>query len=204
MKTKASVKQILIDFIYIREQLAQLFKGRKDYEPIINFLCSKEYLDEELDIPFPKIKDVEEASGMKNHTLRKLLLKMHSEIFSYDRRLNLNFNKTIYHFYIRLHEYRCDFTMNYLTHLPRIGENISLPFIKSTMPLTSFYVENIRHEFEGSTQIVIISLKVGNYNEYWRYMRDRATELRKIGINELYDLNEMELKNLIYKENPHL
>ncbi len=203
MKNQVSVKQIVIDFIYIRDQLKELFKEKEKYQPIIDFLHAKDYLDEDLELPFPKIKEVEEVTGLKNHTLRKLLLKMHGEIFNYDRKLNLNFNKVIYHFYIRFHDYRCDFTRNQLTHLPRIGENISLPFIKSLIPLTSFYVENIRHEFEGTNQIVIISLKVGDYNEYWRYMKDRAKELKEIGINEFYDLSESELKKIIYAKNPY-
>ncbi|MEO8255187.1 MAG: hypothetical protein ABI554_12470, partial [Flavobacterium sp.] len=182
----------------------ELFKDKIEYKPIVDFLLAKDYLDDDLNIPFPKMKDVEEGTGIKSYTLRKILLKMHSEIFSYDtNRLNLKFNNVLYHFYIRFFDYRCDFTISKISHLPRIGENIRLPFVSATMPLTSFYVENIMYEFENDTQNVTITLKVGDYNEYWKFMYDRALELNEIGIMEKYNLSETELKNKIYSKNPY-
>jgi hypothetical protein len=83
MKDTVSIKQIVIDFIYIREQLKELFKDKIEYQPIIEFILAKDYLNDDLDIPFPKIKDVEEGTGLKSHTLRKLLLQMHERIFNY-------------------------------------------------------------------------------------------------------------------------
>lgn len=62
MKTPISIKRIVIDFMYIREQLKEFFRDKKEYQPIIEFLHAKDYLDEELDIPFPKIK----RSGIRN------------------------------------------------------------------------------------------------------------------------------------------
>lgn len=84
MKTQVSIKQIIIDFIYIGNQLKELFKDRKEYQSIIEFILAKDYLNEDLNIPYPKLKDVEAATGLKSHILRKLLLKMHTEIFTYD------------------------------------------------------------------------------------------------------------------------
>ena len=59
------------------------------------------------------------------------------------------------------------------------------------------------HEFENDTQNITITLKVGDYNEYWKFMYDRALELNEIGIMEKYDLSERELKNKIYSKNPY-
>ena len=42
MKNPVSLKQIVIDFIYIKEQLAELFKNEKQYHVIIDFLIAKE------------------------------------------------------------------------------------------------------------------------------------------------------------------
>ncbi|AOZ97968.1 MULTISPECIES: hypothetical protein [Flavobacterium] len=58
MKTQVSVKHIVIDFIYLKNQLKDLFKDKKEYQPIIDFLYDKDYLDDELDFPFPKLKDI--------------------------------------------------------------------------------------------------------------------------------------------------
>lgn len=65
MKNQVSVKQIVIDFIYLKEQLRELFQEKKEYEPIVEFLLAKDYLDDDLDLPFPKMKDVGEGSGFK-------------------------------------------------------------------------------------------------------------------------------------------
>lgn len=198
MKSQVSAKQIVIDFIYINSQLKDLFKDNNEYHPIIKFLCDKDYLDDELDIPFPKLKDVEEATGIKSHTLRKLLLKMHSEVFNSESKVNLNFIKVTYRFYMKFYDQSCYFEVDHLPHLPRIGEKINLPFTKSCIDINSFYIENIIHELINDTQVISLWLKVGNYNEYWRFMKDRAIELREIGFKELYDLEEEALKQKIY------
>ena len=70
MNDTPSIKQILIDFIYIREQLKILFKDKIEYQPIVDFLLAKDYLDDDLEIPFPRMKDIEEATGLKSHMLK--------------------------------------------------------------------------------------------------------------------------------------
>lgn len=200
METKVSIKQIIIDFIYIGNQLKELFKDRKEYQSIIEFILAEDYLNEDLNIPYPKLKDAEVATGFKSYILRKLLLKMHSEIFTYERKLNLSFKNVLYHFYISYFDYRCQFTVDYLTHLPRIGDSISVPFVSASIPINYFYVEDIKHELENNTQIVIITLKVGSFSEYFRYMKDRALELGEIRFNDNYDLREDEIKKIIYSK----
>lgn len=200
MKTQVSIKQIIIDFIFIGNQLKEFFKDRKEYLPIIEFINAENYLDEDLQIPYPKIKDVETATGLKTHTLRKFLLQMHSEIFTYERKLNLSFKNIIYHFYISYFDYRCQFTVDYLTHLPRIGDSMSLPFVSALIPINYFYVQDIKHELENNTQIIIITLKVGSHSEYYSYMKDRALELGEISFRDSYELSEDKIKEIIYSK----
>jgi hypothetical protein len=203
MKTQVSIKQILKDFIYLGKQLKVLFKSNEEYKLIIDFVLAKDYLDDDLDLPFPTLKEAEEVTGIKSHTLRKVLLKMHNEIFTYERKINLNFKKVLYHFYISYFDHRCQFTVDYLHHLPRVGEGISLPFVSALIPINYFYVDDIKHEFENDNQIVIITLKVGSYSEYYRYMKDRALELREISNNDYYNLNDSEIKKIIYTKNTY-
>lgn len=203
MSNQISVKRIVIDFIYIREQLKELFKDKKEYQPIIDFLHAKDYLDDELDLPYPKLKEVEVETGLKPHVLRKLLLEMHNQIFDYTGKYKLSFSKVLYHFYIKYFDSSCYFTVDKLEHLPRIGESMSLPFVSAQISLNWFYVEDVRHEFESNTQNIYLTLKVGQYNEYWRFMKDKAIELNEIGLRELYSLSESELKRRIYTKNPH-
>ena len=200
MKTQVSIKQIIIDFIFIGNQLKEFFKDREEYLPIIEYINAENYLDEKLQIPYPKMKDIETATGLKTHILRKFLLQMHSEIFTYERKLNLSFKNIIYHFYISYFDYQCQFSVDYLTHLPRIGDSMSLPFVSALIPINYFYVQDIKHELENNTQIIIITLKVGSHSEYYSYMKDRALELGEISFRESYELNENEIKKIIYSK----
>lgn len=204
METQVSIKHLLIDFIYLRNQLNVLFKERKEYQAIIEFITAKDYLDDELDLPFPKLKELEEATKIKMHTLRKLLLKMHSEIFTYDAKYSLSYKKVIYHFHVSfLNNYSCQFTVNHLVHLPKVGETISLPFIKATLPVNYFHVEDIKHELENDTQIITITVKSGSYSEYYNFMKDRALELGEIHFTVMYKLREDEIKKIIYTRSPY-
>jgi len=200
MTTQVSIKQIIIDFIFIGNQLKDLLKDRNEYQSIIDCILAEDYLNEDLNIPYPKLKDVEIATGLKSHTLRKTLLKMHSEIFTYERKLNLSFKNVLYHFYISYFNYSCQFTVDYLIHLPRIGDSMSLPFVSALIPINYFYVDDIKHELENNTQIVIITLKVGSFSEYFRYMKDRALELGEISFRDSYQLTEYEIKKIIYSK----
>jgi hypothetical protein len=203
MKTQVSIKQILKDFIYLGKQLKVLFKSNEEYKLIIDFVLAKDYLDDDLDLPFPTLKEAEAFTGLKSHILRKLLLKMHSEIFNYDSKTNLSFKKIIYHFHITFFEHRCQFTVDYLAHVPKIGESIRLPFVSALIPLNYFYVDDIRHEFENDNQIVIIILKVGSYNEYYKFMKDKALELNKIQSWDMYSKSEDEIKKIIYAKDQY-
>lgn len=201
MKNQVSVKKIIIDFIYIKDQLKILFSDKKQYKTIIDFLHAKDYLDDNLDLPFPKLKEIETEIGIKPHILRKLLLEMHNQIFDFTGHYKLSFNKVLYHFYIKYYDRTCYFTLDKLEHLPRIGDSVSLPFVSAIIDLNWFYVEDVKHEFENNTQNIYLTLSVGQYNEYWRFMKDRAIELKEIGFGELYSLNETQLKNKIYTKN---
>lgn len=201
MKNPVSLKQIVIDFIYIKEQLTELFKNEKQYHVIIDFLIAKDYLNDDLDLPFPKVKDIEEATGLKTHTLRKLLLEMHEQIFGFANVKSLDFKKVLYHFNIHYYGSSFTFTISKLEHLPRVGENISLPFIKAITNINWFYVEEIKHEFENTTQNVHLTLKVGEFNSYWQFRKDQALALKEIGLAEVMHSSETELKRKVYSRN---
>ena len=111
MKSTVSVKHIVTDFIHISEQLRELFNGQEQFQPILDFILAKDYLDDDLDIPFPKLKDLVEGTGIKPYILRKLLLQMYNQIFNYESRLKLRFDKTLYHFYVKFYDQYCYFTV---------------------------------------------------------------------------------------------
>jgi hypothetical protein len=204
MKSTVSVKHIVTDFIHISEQLRELFNGQEQFQPIVDFILAKDYLDDDLDIPFPKLKDLEEGTGIKPYILRKLLLQMYNQIFNYESHLKLRFDKTLYHFYVKFYDQYCYFTVDKLDCLPRIGEQISLPFIKASMDINWFYVDGIKHEFEGNTQNIHLTLKVGEYNSYWRFRKDQAIEQKEIGHYDISNSrDDYELKDKVYFKKNH-
>lgn len=72
---------------------------------------AKDYLNDDLDITFSKVKDIEEATGLKTHTLRKLLLEMHEQISGFANVKSLDFKKVLYHFNIYYYGSSCSFTI---------------------------------------------------------------------------------------------
>lgn len=203
MKSKVSVKQIIIDVIYLRNQLKAHLKDRAEYKPIIDFVFAKDYLNEDLEIPYPKLKEVEADTGLKSHKLRKLLIDLHTEIFTYERKLNLSFQKILYNFHISFFDHYCEFTVDFINHIPKVGETISLPFVSASLPVNHFYVNEIRHELVDDTQIINFYLKVGSYSQYFHFMKDRALELNEISFDEFIRLSESELKKIIYSRSPY-
>lgn len=84
-----------------------------------------------------------------------------------------------------------------MNHLPRIGENITLDFLKAKVGINFFYVEDIRYEFVLQKQIVFLMLKGGTYNSYWYHRKHKALELREIGFMDDFKLNDYEIKKIL-------
>lgn len=84
-----------------------------------------------------------------------------------------------------------------IMNLPRIGENVTIPFLKAKVDTDYFYVDDIRHHFEGNTQRIDIHLLSGSYNSYWYNRKHQAIEENEISFREIYDLYEFQLKKLL-------
>jgi len=63
MNTRFSLKRALLDILYIKEQVYNKFKNNENYRAILDLLMSKDYLDDDIDLP--NFKEMENELGIK-------------------------------------------------------------------------------------------------------------------------------------------
>ena len=196
MEQKISTKQVLIDILSIKFQVKKIFENREEFNSLLTFLCEKDYYNDD-EIPFPTLKEIESRTGLNGNQLRKQLLKIYNELFNYDSKYNLEFNETEYVFYLNNNKVYASFTLKKLINLPRIGENITIPFLKAKVNSDFFYVDDIRHSFESNIQRIDIFLLSGMYNSYWYNRKHQAIEENEISFRDLFELYEFQLKKIL-------
>ncbi|QKJ63339.1 hypothetical protein [Flavobacterium sp. M31R6] len=196
MKQSISTKQILIDLLSIKDQVKKLFENQKEFNSLVTYLCAKDYYNDD-NIPFPTLKEIEIGTGLNSNQLRKQLLRIYEDLFNYDPIYNLEFNETEYVFYLNYNKVYGSFTLTKIMNLPRIGENVTIPFLKAKVNTDYFYVDDIRHYFEGNTQRIDIYLLAGSFNSYWYNRKHQAVEENEISFRDLYDLYDFQLKKLL-------
>jgi len=196
MELKLSIKRVLLDILSIKKQVFESFKDNKDYRKLLLFLMEKDYYDDE-EIPIPTLKEIEISLGLKSQQLRKMLKNIYDEFFSYENKYKMKFNTIEIHFYLDYFKRFASFQCEELIYLPRVGENIDIPFLKATVGVDYFYVQDVKHRFEGIKHIIEIRLKGGNFNSYWYYRKHKAYELGELGLGADYTLYEHEIKRLL-------
>jgi len=122
--------------------------------------------------------------------LRKQLKDLYAELF--DRKFNFKEAEII--FEIEYFKNYASFKCDELRYLPKIGENITIPFLKAEVGTEYFYVEDVRHYFEGQKQTIDIQLRGGYFNSYWYHRKHKAFELGELGRGADYNLYEYQMK----------
>ena len=193
MKERISIKRIIIDLLMIKEQVLEYYKDNEEYQVLLNFLTAKDYLNDN-DIPIPTFKEIEKETGIKIYHIRKHLFDIYEELFDEEKDFRFNFTKREINFIIRYNKKYTTLKYNDLNHIPRIGENIDLSFVKARVGCEYFYVNDIRHLFYDNIHTIDIYLKCGIYNFYWYHRLQEAKEKRELSRNDFYDLDDYELK----------
>ena len=189
MEKNISVKRILLDILSIKEQVIVAFNGVSKYEILLTFLTAKDYYNDD-DLPIPTLKEIERHTGLKTSQLRTQLKNIYKELFDH----TFSFKKVEIIFDVEYFKRYGYFKCNELTYLPKIGENITIPFLKAKVGTDYFYVEDIRHYFDGQKQTIDIQLKGGYFNSYWYYRKHKAYEMGDLGRGADYHLYEYEIK----------
>ena len=193
MEHRISTKRIIYDLLSIKEQVLEYFKDNEKYQKLLTYLTEKDYLNDN-DIPLPSLTEIENNTGIKYFHIRKQLTDMYSELFDMKKGFEFNFKKSVIYFNIIYLNNYVTFKCKNLSYLPRIGENIDLPFIKTKVGFDYFYVDDIRHRFDDKNQIIDIYLKYGFYNSYWYNRLHEAQEKRELPFKDFYELSDYELK----------
>ncbi|MCM4169821.1 hypothetical protein KCTC52924_03601 [Arenibacter antarcticus] len=160
MRNNIQVKRAFLDLLYIKTQVKKLLGHEEKYKALIAFMMSENFV--ESDEPIPSLKSMELILNLKTYTLRKLIIDLYNELFGNELKYGLGFPKLEVQFDLRYFEeqwgyFKCD----KLAFIPRLGENITIPFLKARVGTDWFYVDSIRHILEGSTQRIEIGLKGG-------------------------------------------
>lgn len=119
---------------------------------------------------------------------------MYQKLFDYEKGHTFNFPKTEIWFNAKNNDKYLAFKCMHLNYIPRIGENMDLPFIKAKLISDYLYVHNIRHWFNNDLHTIDIYLKRGFFNSYWHNRLHEAKERGELPFNDFYDLSEYELK----------
>jgi hypothetical protein len=193
MQRRISTKRIIIDLLSIKEQVAEHFKNNIKYQDLINYILTDKKLSDE-DSYLPTFKEMEKDSGIKVYHIRKQLTEIYDILFDSEQGHVFKFPKNEIWFSANNGKKHIGFKCHNVTYLPRIGENIELPFVYSKLDGDYFYVSDVRHRFIDHKQIIIIYLKSGIFNSYWHNRIHEAKEKRELSWNDFYDLSDYQLK----------
>ena len=195
MKFRFSLKRAIIDILYIKEQVYPVFKDDERYKILLDFFMEKDYLSDDDYHPLPSYEEISIKTGIKTYDIRKKIKSLYDEIFDFDSGVKLRFRKTEIYFWLEYFKNYTAFKCDELACVPRVGDNIEIPFLKAKINTDYFYVESIRHSFEGDRQIIHVNCKPGTFNAYWHLRKHEAIEKRELGFHDFYDLNEYEIKD---------
>ena len=193
MQQRISTKRIIYNLLNVKDQVLEHFKGEERYQKLLIYLTEKDYLNDN-NISLPTFKEIEQHTGIKTYHIRKQLNDMYAELFDMEKDFQFNFNKCVIYFNIKYLDNYTAIKCKNLTHLPRIGENIDLPFVKAKVGCDFFYVDDIRHGFNEKKQTIDIFLKCGMFNSFWHHRLHEAKEKRELPFQEFYELSDYELK----------
>lgn len=193
MSTTISVKRAFLDLLFIKTQVNRLMGNEPKYKDLIFYMMNNDFLDS--NEPLPSLKSMELILKCKSHNLRKLIIDLYNEFFGDELKCSLRFSKLDVYFDLSYFEgtkgyFRCD----ELGFIPRVGENVTISFLKAKVGTDWFYVDSVRHDLYKDTQRIDITLKSGSYNKYFHYEKYKAYEEGVIDINDLFNAHDLSIK----------
>ena len=190
--------KMLYDISHMLPRAKRFSEKEGRYNLTLKKLLDLNFFEDE---DYPSIKKISEDLNMDMRQLRKHIKKIYEMLLFGEKNNHENipvfkFNKPTYIF--RAHgplKTFYDFQLEIIENLPRIGEAVTLPFIKTYLGgIDIFYVDNIYHTFENQHHEIWIELRPGGYNKYWQFRLDEAEAKNEITINERLEMCEGDLK----------
>ncbi len=191
-----SSKEILLNIGSMRGHAMKLLWLAKPYSKLLEQILAHDFVQDD-ETPVPSIKELVQTSGLRYEAVRKQLQAIyHDLIFGGDGLPVFSFPKVRYSFYIRglLKGKMLHVEVDQLPVIPRVGEEIHLPFFSAYLGTRRFHVEKVEHEFGDGEQEIVLWIREGTYNSYWHYRKDKAMEENELGLLDFFQLDEYELK----------
>lgn len=160
-------REVLHDLTMMGSSLATLLNQGKDYDNIIRYIIdNKFYYNLYQSIPLKKLsKDM----GYSYQLFQKLVHQLYKDALDTETVFRVDIPDVEYQVTLDGYRKTAYLTMKSFPVVPRIGEEVQVPFFKTYVGEEFFYVKSIRHDLYDNQQVVSIHLEGGHYNKYWHY-----------------------------------
>lgn len=194
MAQRLSSKDITLDISSMRSFAYKLLGRGKDYDALLKVILEKDIYNDD-DVKIPSIKELMERLNMPYSKVRRDLNEIYKDLENH-KSLGIEFpiRKVEYCFSMRYFDNRGYFILDQLPVVPRIGEEIHLPYLRAKVGTEWFYVESVSHYLDDEKQSVHITLRPGSGNIYFRFAKDEALLKGRISHNEYFDSDDYDLR----------
>lgn len=192
---RLSTKEMLKDIGSMRKLALELANSNAKYSHLLRILLADDYFYSDKKT-VPTLDSLCKASGMNAGKVRKLIEVAYNDlVLKEDKRPQFSFSKVRYEFFVEgWGKKTLSMLVDRLPLVPRVGEDITIPFFEAYLKVSNFYIDQIHHHFEEGTQVIMLRLKPGPFNSYWKYRKDKAIEELELSFQDLADLDEIDLK----------
>ena len=198
MENKFTIKGMILDICSMRPHISRLLTSDKPYVPILEYLMTFDYYDDDNFI-IPTAKMIETETGIKYGKIRNLLEMIYHEITTpyYESNLELNFSKIEVIFHLKGFRGNISFKTKQISCIPKVGDDISIPFFNEITGTTIFHISQVYHEIIGDLQQVNLFLAVGTFNSYLKIRKDLAFETGELNYFDTIDKTNYEIRDML-------
>lgn len=192
MEQKLYSKDILIDIKSMVGFARQLLGRGKTYENLLSHFLSK-YCNDDVDLP--SLKLLQSELNTTYTILHKQIQSIYEDLMNYEEsEIDYSVKKVEYIFSLRYFDSYKTFKLDYLPVVPRVGENIEIPFCRAILGTQFFHVDSIHHYITAEKQVIGIWLRHGGYNHYFKWRKDEAYLKHEISRDEYYSPMDYNIK----------
>jgi len=163
--TRLASKDIRLAIPHLPKVARTLLNKGKVYNPLLLEVLKYDAFTEE-DQHFPSNKELQALTKLSPAKYNTQLEAMYKDFMSAisDENTELNFGNILVRFYVRgIYEVSVTFYAGVM-QLPRVGDNLDLPFLRPYFKINAFYVQSVHHYFENDKQDLSIWVKEGVFN----------------------------------------
>lgn len=194
MDKKLSSTGIIRDISSMREFAKNLLGKGKEYDELLSLIIEKNYYYDD-DLRLLKVKDLQEKTNKTYSNIRKQLYEIYNDLLNHeDIDIEFSIKKVEYVFIMHYFDNYTWFVLDNLPIMPRIGEEIDIPFFMGKMDNSRYYVESIDHYFSDTKQSIRITLNPDSPHPYFRLRKDEAYLKREITHDEYYSKKDWKIR----------